>query len=193
MHPLERPLASEGGIVVLKGNLAPDGAVVKASAIHPAMLRHVGPARIFESEEEVRQSLMSRSIRPGDVLVIRNEGPRGGPGMRELSIPAAMLVGMGLGESVAMITDGRFSGATRGPCVGHICPEAFVGGPIAAIREGDLIEIDIPSRRLILQVPDEEIAQRMAEWHPRSPAVTGGFLWLYSRAAEQANRGAVLR
>ena len=192
LHPLEAPLAPEGGIAVLYGNLAPDGAVVKQSAVSPAMLHHVGPARVFESEEEVRDSLMSRSVRAGDVLVIRNEGPRGGPGMREMSIPAAMLVGMGLGESVAMITDGRYSGATRGPCIGHVCPEAFVGGPIAAVREGDLIEMDLANRRLTLKVPDEEIARRLAQWQPRSPAVTSGFLGLYSRIVQQANHGAVL-
>ena len=192
LHPLDAPLSPEGGIAVLRGNLAPDGAVVKQSAVAPAMLHHVGLARVFESEEEVRDSLMSRSVRAGDVLVIRNEGPRGGPGMREMSIPAAMLVGMGLGESVAMITDGRYSGATRGPCIGHLCPEAYVGGPIAAVREGDLIEIDIPDRRLTLQVSDEEIARRLAERQPRPPAVTSGFLGLYSRIVQQANHGAVL-
>ena len=192
LHPIDAPISPEGGIAVLRGNLAPDGAVVKQSAVAPTMLRHVGPARVFESEEEVRDSLMSRAVKPGDVLVIRNEGPRGGPGMRELSIPAAMLVGMGLGESVAMITDGRYSGATRGPCIGHVCPEAFVGGPIAAVREGDLIEIDIPARRLVLRVPDAEIASRLSEWKPRPPAAIGGFLDLYSRIVEQANRGAVL-
>ncbi len=193
LHPLDAPLSPEGGIAVLRGNLAPDGAVVKQSAVAPAMLHHVGPARVFESEEEVRDSLMSRSVRAGDVLVIRNEGPRGGPGMREMSIPAAMLVGMGLGESVAMITDGRYSGATRGPCIGHVCPEACVGGPIAAVNEGDLIEIDIPNRRLTLRVSDKEIARRLAEWQPRPPAVTSGFLGLYSRIVQQANHGAVLR
>ena len=127
------------------------------------------------------------------MLVIRNEGPAGGPGMRELSIPAAMLVGMGLGESVAMITDGRYSGATRGPCIGHVCPEAYLGGPIAAVREGDLIEIDIPARRLTLHVPDDEIARRLAEWQPRPPAITTGFLKLYSRIVSQADRGALFR
>jgi dihydroxy-acid dehydratase len=192
LHPLDAPLSPQGGIAVLRGNLAPDGAVVRQSSVAPAMHHHIGPARVFESEEEVRDSLMGRDIRPGDVLVIRNEGPAGGPGMRELSIPAAMLVGMGLGESVAMITDGRYSGATRGPCIGHVCPEAYLGGPIAAVREGDLIEIDIPNRRLILHVPDEEIARRLAEWRPRSPAVTTGYLGLYSRIVSQADRGAVL-
>lgn len=193
LHGLDAPLAAEGGIAVLRGSLAPDGAVVKQSAVNPAMLHHVGPARVFESEEEVRDTLMARAVQPGDVLVIRNEGPAGGPGMRELSIPAAMLVGMGLGDSVAMITDGRYSGATRGPCIGHVCPEAYAGGPIAAVRERDLIEIDIPNRRLDLCVPPEEIGRRLAEWRPRKPAVTSGFLGLYSRIVGPANAGAVLR
>ena len=140
----------------------------------------------------MRDSLTARAIQPGDVLVIRNEGPAGGPGMRELSIPAAMLVGMGLGESVAMITDGRYSGATRGPCIGHVCPEAHAGGPIAVVREGDLIEIDVPGRRLNLLVPEEELARRFAEWRPRQPAVTTGFLGLYSRIVGPASRGAIL-
>ncbi len=192
LHPLEAPLSPEGGIAVLRGNLAPDGAVVKQSAVAAAMLQHTGPARVFESEEDVRDSLMARSVQPGDVLVIRNEGPRGGPGMRELSIPAAMLVGMGLGESVAMITDGRYSGATRGPCIGHVCPEAYIGGPITAVRDGDLITIDIPNRQLALHVPDGEIARRMQGWTPREPAVRGGFLDIYRRLAGQANLGAVL-
>jgi dihydroxy-acid dehydratase len=192
LHPLDAPLAPEGGIVVLRGTLAPDGAVIKQSAVAPAMLRHIGPARVFESEEEVRDSLTARTIHPGDVLVIRNEGPAGGPGMRELSIPAAMLVGMGLGESVAMITDGRYSGATRGPCIGHVCPEAYAGGPIAVVREGDLIEIDVPGRRLNLLVPEAERKLRFTEWRPRQPAVTTGFLGLYSRIVGPASRGAIL-
>ena len=193
LHPLQAPLAPEGGIAILYGSLAPQGAVVKQSAVSPAMLRHRGPARVFESENEVRESLMARGIRPGDVLVIRNEGPAGGPGMRELSIPAAMLVGLGLGDSVAMITDGRYSGATRGPCIGHVCPEAYAGGPIGAVREGDLIEIDIPARRLELLVPAEEIARRLAARVVRPPAVTRGFLGLYSRLVQGANQGAVLK
>jgi dihydroxy-acid dehydratase len=192
LHPLDAPLAAEGGIAVLHGSLAPDGAAVKQSAMAPSMLRHIGPARVFESEEEVRDSLTARAIQPGDVLVIRNEGPAGGPGMREMSIPAALLVGMGLGESVAMITDGRYSGATRGPCIGHVCPEAYAGGPIALVHEGDLIEIDVPGRRLNLLVPEEELARRFAEWRPRQPAVTTGFLGLYSRIVGSAGRGALL-
>jgi dihydroxy-acid dehydratase len=193
LHGLDAPLATEGGIAILYGSLAPQGAVVKQSAVEPGMLKHRGPARVFESEDEVRESLMGRGIRPGDVLVIRNEGPAGGPGMRELSIPAAMLVGLGLGDSVAMITDGRYSGATRGPCIGHVCPEAFAGGPIAAVREGDLVEIDIPARRLELLVPEEEIARRLAERTTRPPAVTKGFLGLYSRLVQGADKGATLQ
>jgi dihydroxy-acid dehydratase len=192
LHSAKSPVYAEGGMVVLHGNLAPGGAVVKQSAVSPGMLRHTGPARVFESEEAVRDSLMARAVGPGDVLVIRNEGPRGGPGMREMSIPAAVLVGMGLGDSVAMVTDGRYSGATRGPCVGHVCPEAYVGGPIAAVRDGDLVEIDIPARRLSLHVPEREIARRLAEWRPPPPALRHGFLGLYSRLASQADRGATL-
>ena len=192
LHPLDKPLSPEGGIAVLKGNLAPNGAVVKQSAVAPSMLQHTGLARVFESEEDVRDSLMARSVQKGDVLVIRNEGPRGGPGMRELSIPAGLLVGMGLGDSVAMITDGRYSGATRGPCIGHVCPEAYVGGPIAAVLDGDMITIDIPQRRLTLHVSDDEIARRMATWVARPPAVSGGFLSIYSKLAGQADRGAIL-
>ena len=192
VHMLDAPLAPEGGIAVLKGSLAPRGAVVKQSAVHPDMLCHVGPARVFESEDEVRDSLMSRNVQPGDVLVIRNEGPAGGPGMRELSIPAAMLVGMGLGDSVAMVTDGRYSGATRGPCIGHVTPEAYAGGPLAAVQEGDLIEIDIPNRRLDVHLPDETIRDRLASRRRREPAVTTGFLATYSRLVGPADRGAVM-
>ena len=192
LHPLAQPLAPEGGIAVLRGSLAPRGAVVKQSAVAPRMLHHVGPARVFESEEALCDTLALRAVRPGDVLVIRNEGPRGGPGMRELSIPAAVLVGMGLDQSVAMVTDGRYSGATRGPCIGHVCPEAYAGGPIAVVQEGDRIEIDIPNRRLDLLVDDDEIARRLENWRPRPPAVAEGFLGLYSRFAGQADRGATL-
>jgi dihydroxy-acid dehydratase len=192
LHPLDAPLEPEGGIAVLKGNLAPRGSVVKQSAIHPDMLYHVGPARVFESEDEVRETLLSRDVKPGDVLIIRNEGPAGGPGMRELSIPAAMLVGMGLGDSVAMITDGRYSGATRGPCIGHVTPEAYAGGPIAVVEEGDLIEINIPDRRLELRVPSETIELRLAAWQPREPAIATGFLATYTHMVGPADRGAVM-
>jgi dihydroxy-acid dehydratase len=193
LHSIESPIAPEGGLAILYGNLAPDGAVVKQSGVVPAMLQHVGPARVFECEEALEDSLQAGSIRSGDVLIIRNEGPRGGPGMRELSLPAAILTGMGLNESVAIITDGRFSGATRGPCIGHVAPEAFVGGPIAIVRNGDLIAIDIPARRLNLIISEEQLAGRLSTWKPHPPPVTVGFLKLYSQIVSQANHGAVLQ
>ncbi len=193
LHPLEAPLSPEGGLAILHGNLAPSGAVVKQSGILPAMLRHTGPARVYECEEDLENSIAAKDIQPGDVLVIRNEGPRGGPGMRELSIPAAMLTGMGLNESVAMITDGRFSGATRGPCIGHITPEAAVGGPIGLVKDGDQIEIDILNRRLTLLVSEEELDCRREHWQPRTPAVQGGYLDIYRQIVSQADQGAILR
>ena len=192
IRPLEDPLDSEGGIAVLYGNLAPEGAVVKQSAVSPTMLRHTGPAVVCESEEAVRERLLANAVQAGDVLLIRNEGPRGGPGMRELSIPAAMLVGMGLGDSVAMVTDGRFSGATRGPCIGHVAPEASVGGPLALVRDGDMIEIDIPARRLDLLVGGEELAARQAAWSPPPAKPLKGFLAHYARHVSSASTGAVL-
>jgi dihydroxy-acid dehydratase len=193
LHSLKAPLSPEGGLAILRGNLAPDGAVVKQSGVVAGMLRHTGPARVFECEEDLENSLETKTIKPGDVLVIRNEGPRGGPGMRELSIPAALLTGMGLNDSVAMVTDGRFSGATRGPCIGHVAPEAFTGGLIALVRDGDRIEIDIPKRRLELLVPEDELARRRVNWQPRAPDLRSGFLELYSRIVTQANLGAVLK
>ncbi len=193
LHPFAAPLSPEGGLAILYGNLAPDGAVVKQSALVPGMLRHTGPARVFECEEELENTLSAQAIQPGDVLVIRNEGPRGGPGMRELSIPAAMLTGMGLNDSVAMITDGRFSGATRGPCIGHVAPEASIGGTIALVQDGDRIEIDIPARRLELLVPEDVLARRRIGWKPRPPVVSGGFLELYSQIVTQADQGAILK
>jgi dihydroxy-acid dehydratase len=193
LHPLSDPLAPEGGIAIMRGNLAPDGAVVKQSGVVAGMMRHTGPAKVYECEEDLERSLGNKGIKPGDVLVIRNEGPQGGPGMRELSIPAAMLTGMGLNESVAMITDGRFSGATRGPCIGHVAPEASIGGTIALVEDGDLIEIDIPNRSLNLLVPDEELTRRRSKWLPHIPRLNKGFLGVYSRNVTQANLGAVLK
>ena len=193
IRPLDDPLAPMGGIVVLHGNLAPEGAVVKASGVHPTMMRHVGPARVFDCEEDVQECLLGGRVHPGDVLVVRYEGPRGGPGMRELSLPAAILVGMGLANSVAMVTDGRFSGATRGPCVGHICPEAALGGPLAALRDGDVIEIDIPHHVLNVRLSDDELRARLDEWVPLSKEIPPGFLRLYADHVGPASRGAVLR
>jgi dihydroxy-acid dehydratase len=192
IRPLEDPLAPAGGIVVLRGNLAPEGAVVKASGVSAGMRHHVGPARVFDSEEDVQACLLDGGVDPGDVLVVRYEGPRGGPGMRELSLPAAILVGMGLADSVAMITDGRFSGATRGPCVGHICPEAALGGPLALLRDGDIIEIDILNRSLNVRLGKEELKQRRASWTPPTKEIPRGFLRLYAAQVGPASEGAVL-
>jgi dihydroxy-acid dehydratase len=193
IRPLDDPLAPTGGIVVLRGNLAPEGAVVKASGVHPTMMRHVGPARIFDCEKDVQECLLGGRVHPGDVLVVRYEGPRGGPGMRELSLPAAILVGMGLADSVAMVTDGRFSGATRGPCVGHVCPEAALCGPLAALRDGDVIEIDIPNRVLNARLSDDELRERLEGWVPPSKGIPPGFLRLYADRVGPASQGAVLR
>lgn len=192
IRPLDNPLQPQGGIVILRGNLAPDGAVVKVSGIRGAKPNHVGTARTFDSEEDVMKQIMGKSIRPGDILVIRYEGPRGGPGMREMSIPAGILIGMGLGDSVAMVTDGRFSGATRGFCIGHVAPEAQVGGPIAAVRDGDRIEIDILHKKLNLLLPPKEIAARLKALPQRPAPIDTGFLGLYCRHVTQADKGAVL-
>ncbi|HHV65704.1 MAG TPA: dihydroxy-acid dehydratase [Peptococcaceae bacterium] len=192
IRTLENPLQPKGGIVVLKGSLAPNGAVVKVSGIKDAPKRQVGTAKTFESEEDLMYHIMHKEIKPGDVLVIRYEGPQGGPGMREMSIPAAILTGMGLGDSVAMITDGRFSGATRGFCIGHVTPEAQVGGPIAIVQDGDQIEIDIEHKKLNLLISEEEMAERFKKLSPRKPPVNKGFLGLYCRNVGQADKGATL-
>ena len=192
IHSLDDPIAPEGGIAVLYGNLAPKGAVVKQSAVDPKMLVHSGTAKVFDCEEDVRDYMSLKHVKPGDVLIIRYEGPKGGPGMRELSIPAAMLIGMGLGDSVAMITDGRYSGASRGPCIGHVCPEAAEGGPIALVQDGDVITIDIPERRLDICVSQVELEKRRSKWKPKPPGVRGGFLELYSKIVSGADEGAIL-
>lgn len=192
IRSLDDPLHPQGGIVVLKGNLAPDGAVVKVSGISRNITRQVGPAKTFDSEEDLLHHIMNKEITAGDILVIRYEGPQGGPGMRELSIPAAMITGMGLGNSVALITDGRFSGATRGFCIGHVTPEAQIGGPIAIVQDGDQIEINIVKKELNLLISEEEMSKRLQQFVPRKPPVTSGFLGVYCRNVAQANKGAVL-
>jgi dihydroxy-acid dehydratase len=193
IRPYNNPLSNEGGIAILKGNLAPEGALVKQSAVDEEMLKFSGPARVFNSEEELRAELKNKSIKKGDVLVIRYEGPKGGPGMRELSLPAAILTGMGLNKSVAMITDGRYSGATRGPCIGHVCPEAMIGGPIAIVRDNDLIKIDIPNRTLSLDISDNELENRLSNWIPLEPKIKTGFLSFYSKHVNSSKFGAVLK
>jgi dihydroxy-acid dehydratase len=189
---LEDPIDLEGGIAVLIGNLAPEGAVIKQSALSKNMMCHKGPAKVFECEEEVRDALLEDKIKEGDVLIIRNEGPKGSPGMRELSLPAAILIGKGLGDSVAMITDGRYSGATRGPCIGHVCPEAYEGGPIAIIRDGDIIEINLKDRRLNVLLSNDEINYRLSNWKRRENTIDKGFLNLYRRVVTSAKFGAYL-
>jgi dihydroxy-acid dehydratase len=169
----------EGGIAILSGNLAPKGAVIKTAGVSPLMLKHSGPARVFDCETDAVTAIRSRQTKEGDVVVIRYEGPRGGPGMPEMLIPTATIAGMGLAESVALITDGRFSGATRGGCIGHVAPEAFDGGPIAILQNGDTVTIDIPNRRLNVELSDEEIKNRLAAWTPRPPKITKGYLSRY--------------
>jgi dihydroxy-acid dehydratase len=193
IRTMSNPLAPEGGLAVLHGTLAPEGAIVKQSGVEANMLVHEGIARVFECEEAVKAALLDYKVREGDVLVIRNEGPKGGPGMRELSLPAAILVGMGLGNSVAMVTDGRYSGATRGPCIGHVCPEAAEGGPIALVKDGDRIKIDIPGRVLDLLVPAGELAKRKDAWKPVDRAGLKGFLKHYAAHVSSARYGAVLK
>ena len=192
IRPVENPYSKTGGIAVLKGNLAPETAVVKRSAVCDEMLVHEGPARVFDCEEDAIAAIRGGKIVPGDVVVIRYEGPKGGPGMREMLNPTSAIAGMGLGDTVALITDGRFSGASRGASIGHVCPEAAVGGPIALVEEGDRISINIPEHKLELLVDEEELARRRAEWKPRKPAVTTVYLARYAKMVTSARRGAVL-
>ena len=192
IRPVENPYSETGGIAVLKGNLAPDTGVVKRSAVVPEMMVHQGPARVFDCEEDAITAIKGGKIVAGDVVVIRYEGPKGGPGMREMLNPTSAIAGMGLGSSVALITDGRFSGASRGASIGHISPEAAVGGPIALVEEGDIISIDIPNNKLDVLVSDEELAKRKAAWTPREPKVTTGYLSRYAKMVTSGNRGAVL-
>ena len=192
IRPIDNPYSETGGLAVLQGNLAPDGSVVKRSAVVDEMLVHEGPARVFDCEEDASEAILSGKIKEGDVVVIRYEGPKGGPGMREMLNPTSQIAGMGLGSSVALITDGRFSGASRGASIGHVSPEAAVGGPIALIKEGDLIQIDIPNHKLNVAVSEEEMAERRRNWKPRQPKVTTGYLARYASMVTSGDRGAVL-
>ncbi|MCI6857806.1 MAG: dihydroxy-acid dehydratase [Eubacterium sp.] len=192
IRPIDNPYMKQGGIAVLKGNIAPDTGIVKQSAVVPEMMVHEGPARVFDCEEDAIAAIKGGKIVPGDVVVIRYEGPKGGPGMREMLNPTSAIAGMGLGDSVALITDGRFSGASRGASIGHVSPEAAVGGPIALIEEGDIIKIDIPNKSLNVDVSDEELEKRRAKWQPREPKITDGYLRRYAALVTSGNRGAVL-
>lgn len=193
IRPIDNPYSEVGGIAVLRGNLAPDSCVVKRSAVVPEMLKHEGPARIFDCEEDAIAAIKGGKIVEGDVVVIRYEGPKGGPGMREMLNPTSAIAGMGLGSSVALITDGRFSGASRGASIGHVSPEAAVGGPIALVEEGDIIKIDINANKITLDVSDEVLADRKAKWQPREPKVTTGYLARYASLVTSANTGAILK
>ncbi len=192
IRSVENPFRKEGGIAVLKGNLAPEGSVVKRSAVAPEMFVHQGPARVFDCEDDAIAAIYGNQIHPGDVVVIRYEGPKGGPGMREMLNPTSAIVGAGLGSTVALITDGRFSGASRGASIGHVSPEAADGGPIALVKEGDIISIDIPANQLNVLVSDEELARRKAEWKPRKPRITTGYLVRYAKLVSSGCTGAVL-
>ncbi len=192
IRPLDNPYSATGGLAVLKGNLAPDGSVVKRSAVVEEMMVHEGPARVFDCEEDAIEAIKGGKIVAGDVVVIRYEGPKGGPGMREMLNPTSAIAGMGLGSSVALITDGRFSGASRGASIGHVSPEAAVGGPIALVEEGDMIRIDIPQMKLEVKISDEEMEARRTKWQPRQPKVTGGYLSRYRELVTSGNRGAIL-
>ena len=192
IRPIDNPYMAQGGIAVLKGNIAPDTGIVKQTAVVPEMMVHEGPARVFDCEEDAIKAIKGGDIVPGDVVVIRYEGPKGGPGRREMLNPTSAIAGLGLGDSVALITDGRFSGASRGASIGHVSPEAAVGGPIALIEEGDIIKIDIPNNSLNVDVSDEELAKRKEKWQPREPKITDGYLRRYAALVTSGNRGAVL-
>ncbi|MEJ2672069.1 MAG: dihydroxy-acid dehydratase [Deltaproteobacteria bacterium] len=193
IHPLTNPYHTQGGIAILKGNLAPDGAVVKQSAVDPQMLFNEGGARVFDAEEEATQAILDGKIKPGDIVVIRYEGPKGGPGMREMLTPTSSIAGMGLDKEVALLTDGRFSGGTRGAAIGHISPEAADGGPLALVQEGDRIKIDIPAKTLTLMVDEAELARRRENWRAPEPKIKHGFLSRYSRAVSSGSQGAVYK
>ncbi|HLI52029.1 MAG TPA: dihydroxy-acid dehydratase, partial [Thermomicrobiaceae bacterium] len=193
IHPLENAYSEVGGLAILFGNLAPQGAVVKSAGVDPEMLVHRGPARVYDSMEDASSAILSSRIKPGDVVVIRYEGPKGGPGMQEMLGPTANIMGMGLGKSVALITDGRFSGATHGACIGHISPEAADGGPIALLREGDIVSIDIPANKLEVELSDAELAERRRDLRPFQQTIDSKYLRRYAYLVTSANTGAVLR
>jgi dihydroxy-acid dehydratase len=193
IRPLDRPYHHQGGLAVLYGNLAPEGCVVKQSAVLEAMMRHEGPARIFDSEEAATEAIMEGRIRKGDIIVVRYEGPMGGPGMREMLTPTSAIAGMGLDAHVALITDGRFSGGSRGAAIGHISPEAAQGGPIAIINEGDRIAIDIPAKTITLLVSEETINQRLGRWRAPEPKIRHGYMARYAQQVASASKGAIVR
>jgi dihydroxy-acid dehydratase len=193
IRSLDNAYSKTGGVAILKGNLAPDGGVVKTAAVAENMLTHTGPAVIFESQEEACDGILAGKLKPGDVVVIRYEGPKGGPGMQEMLSPTSYIIGAGLGESVALITDGRFSGGTRGACIGHISPEAAVGGPIGLLKDGDMIEIDIPNNKISVKLSDSELAERKKNWKPPKSRITEGYLAKYASMATSADTGAVLK
>jgi dihydroxy-acid dehydratase len=193
IRPLDKAYSKTGGLAILRGNLALNGAVVKTAGVAEKMLRHIGPAIIFESQEEACEGILGGKVKGGDVVVIRNEGPKGGPGMQEMLWPTSYIMGAGLGESVALITDGRFSGGTRGACIGHISPEAAVGGTIGLLKDGDIIEIDIPKNKINVKLSDKELAERRRAWKPPKPRITTGYLAKYASLATSADTGAVLK
>jgi len=193
IRTLDNAYSKTGGLAILRGNLAPDGCVVKTAGVAPAMLTHTGPAVIFESQEDACDGILAGKVKAGNVAVIRYEGPKGGPGMQEMLSPTSYIMGAGLGESVALITDGRFSGGTRGACIGHVSPEAAVGGPIGLLKDGDIIEIDIPANKINVKLSDAELAQRKAQWKPPAPKITTGYLAKYAAMATSADTGAVLK
>jgi dihydroxy-acid dehydratase len=191
IRPFDKPYSNDGGIAILYGNLAPSGAVVKASAVHPNMLVHSGPAKVFDSEEDCTHAFENNEIKPGDVVVIRYEGPKGGPGMREMLMITMRISETALNTSVALVTDGRFSGGSGGLSIGHVSPEAMEGGPIAVVREGDTILIDVPNRRLSAEIDGDEIIRRLSAWTPPEPRVKRGYLGLYAKTTSSASKGAI--
>ncbi|RMF92553.1 MAG: dihydroxy-acid dehydratase, partial [Planctomycetota bacterium] len=193
IREVDNAYSQDGGLAILYGNLAPNGAVVKTAGVLPQMMQHSGPAVIFESETEAYEGIVNGKVKAGDVVVIRYEGPRGGPGMQEMLAPTTALKGVKLDDSVALITDGRFSGGTAGACIGHVSPEAAAGGPIGLLQPGDIVEIDIPNRKLAVQLSDEELAERKKNWQPPAPRYTKGYLAKYAKLATSADQGAVLR